>query len=65
MAKPKKNIEPPEIMPCKCGDIGVTLRPRGGKWAVYCLDQNCDCHVRGFATEAKAIEAWNKKAVAS
>lgn len=59
MARKKK--EPPKPLPCKCGDIGVTVRPRGGRWAVYCLSPACDCHVRGFNTEAKAIEAWNKE----
>ena len=58
MAKTK---EPPKPLPCKCGDIGVTLRPRGGRWAVYCLSPACDCHVRNFGTEAQAVEAWNKE----
>ncbi len=51
----------PEIQPCKCGDIGVTVRPRGGRWAVYCLRSTCDRHVRGFSSEAAAIRAWNKE----
>lgn len=61
MARKKK--EPPQLLPCKCGDIGVTLRPRGGAWAVYCLRRDCDCMVRGFATEAEAIEAWNEEVI--
>jgi hypothetical protein len=51
----------PTILPCKCGDIGVTVKPRGGRWAVYCLRPACDCYVRGFATEVEAIAAWNKE----
>lgn len=51
----------PTILPCKCGDIGVTVKPRGGRCAVYCLRPVCDCHVRGFATEVEAIVAWNKE----
>ena len=53
--------ELPEIRPCKCGDIGVTLRPRGGRWSVHCLSRDCDCAVRGFETELEAILAWNAK----
>lgn len=55
----------PEILPCKCGDIGVTIRPRGGKsrhpWSVYCINPNCDTVVRGFDSEVEAIVAWNKE----
>lgn len=51
----------PEIQSCKCGDIGVTVKPRGGRRAVYCLSPACGCHVRGFDTEAEAIRAWNKE----
>ena len=51
----------PEILPCKCGDIGFTLRPRGGHWSVHCLNPACDCEVRGFATELEAILAWNEE----
>lgn len=61
MAKPKKKKEPPQLLPCKCGDIGITLRPRGGAWSVYCLSPNCGMAVRGFATELEAIEAWNEE----
>ena len=34
MARKKK--EPPEPLPCKCGDIGVPLRPRGGRLYDFC-----------------------------
>ena len=67
MAKitPRPSKKLPEILPCKCGDIGVTVRPRGGKrfrpWSVYCLSPTCGCHVRGFEHEAEAILAWNEE----
>lgn len=55
----------PEILPCKCGDIGVTIRPRGGKcphpWTVACLSPDCAFVVRGFDSEKEAILAWNKE----
>ena len=55
----------PEVLPCKCGDIGITLRPRGGKcphpWTVYCLNPDCDFAVRGFDSQKKAILAGNKE----
>ena len=51
----------PEILPCNCGDIAITIRPRGGKWSVQCLSPNCDCMVRGFTTERQAILAWNEE----
>ena len=57
----RKKKEPPQLLPCKCGDIGITLRPRGGAWSVHCLNPKCDTMVRGFATEADAIEAWNEE----
>lgn len=59
MARKKK--KPPEILPCKCGDIAITLRPRGGAWSVHCLSPKCAKMVRGFGTEVEAIEAWNKE----
>lgn len=59
MARKKKEL--PEILPCRCGDIGITLRPRGGAWSVHCLRRDCNCSVRGFETEEKAILAWNKE----
>jgi hypothetical protein len=59
MARQQKPL--PELRPCKCGDIGITLRPRGGRWSVHCLSPACDCMVRGFATEREAILAWNKE----
>ena len=59
MAKKEKKL--PELLPCKCGDIAVTLRPRGGAWTVYCLNPTCDRLIRGFATEEEAILAWNKE----
>lgn len=59
MAAKKKPAPTP--LPCKCGDIAVTVRPRGGWWAVYCLGPACDCCVRGYATETEAVEAWNKE----
>lgn len=55
----EKTKEPPKPLPCKCGDIAVTLRPRGGRWAVYCLNPACDRHVRNFTTETAAVGAWN------
>ena len=60
MARPQKK-EPPQLRPCKCGDIGITLRPRGGAWSVHCLNPKCGTMVRGFATEAEAVVAWNKE----
>lgn len=55
----------PEIRPCKCGDIGITLRPRGGKcphpWTVACLSPDCDFVVRGYDSEKEAILAWNRE----
>ena len=55
----------PEILPCRCGDIGVTIRPRGGRcphpWSVHCLNPKCDTMVRGFDSEVEAIVAWNKE----
>jgi hypothetical protein len=51
----------PTPLPCKCGDIAVTLRPRGGAWSVHCLNPACDCAVRGYRTEAAAVAAWNKE----
>lgn len=59
MAKKKK--EPPKLLTCKCGNIAATVKPRSAGWAVYCLSPACACHVRGFATEVEAIEAWNKE----
>ena len=58
---PKYMTNPPEILPCKCGDIGITLRPRGGSWSVTCLNPKCDRAVHGFTTELKAIRAWNEE----
>ena len=58
-SKPKKKA--PEPLPCKCGDIAITLRPRGGKWTCACLNPKCSAVVRGFATEKQAVEAWNKE----
>lgn len=53
----------PEILPCKCGDIAITLRPRGGRrgkpWSVVCLNPKCDRAVRGFDKPWEAINAWN------
>lgn len=59
MARQQKPL--PELRPCKCGDIAITLRPRGGKWSAQCLSPACDCMVRGFATEREAILAWNEE----
>lgn len=59
MARKKK--ESPKPLACKCGDIAATVKPRGAGWAVYCVNPACACHVRGFATETKAIEAWNEE----
>ena len=59
MARQEKKL--PEILPCMCGDIGITLRPRGGAWSVYCLNPKCETMVRGFATERDAIQAWNEE----
>lgn len=57
----------PEILPCRCGDIAVTIRPRGGKcpapWTVSCLNPKCDRVVRGFKSEKAAILAWNKEVI--
>lgn len=58
--------EMPEILPCKrCGDIGITLRPRGGKrghpWRVVCLNPKCDFAVRGYDNPWAAIRAWNEE----
>ena len=68
MAKPlvpRDSKTLPEILPCKCGDIAVTIRPRGGKcphpWTVSCLNPTCDMVVRGFDSEKAAILAWNKE----
>ena len=55
----------PEILPCKCGDIAITLRPRGGRrgkpWSVYCINPKCYRCVRGFDNPWEAIRAWNKE----
>lgn len=55
----------PEILPCKCGDIAITVRPRGGRrgnpWNVVCLNPNCDRAVRGFDNPWEAIRAWNEE----
>ena len=59
MARRQKKL--PELLPCKCGDIAITLRPRGGAWSAHCLSPTCDCMVRGFTTEKEAILAWNKE----
>lgn len=59
MARQQEKL--PEILPCKCGDIAITLRPRGGKWSVHCLSPACDCMVLGFNTEREAIVAWNEE----
>ena len=60
---PRDSRTLPEIRPCKCGDIAVTIRPRGGKcphpWTVSCLNPKCDKVVRGFDSERAAILAWN------
>lgn len=67
MAKiiPKDQKTLPEILPCKCGDIAITLRPRGGKrghpWSVVCLNPKCDRAVRGFDNPREAILAWNEE----
>lgn len=62
---PKDQKTLPEILPCKCGDIGITLRPRGGKrikpWSVVCLNPKCDHAVRGFDKPWEAIMAWNEE----
>jgi hypothetical protein len=58
---PKYMKNPPEIKRGKCGDIGITLHPRGGAWSVTCLNPKCDMVVRGFTTELKAIAAWNEE----
>lgn len=63
--KPKDQKDLPELLPCKCGDIAITLRPRGGKrvtpWRVVCLNPNCDRAVRGFDNPWDAIRAWNEE----
>ena len=63
--KPKDQKDLPELLPCKCGDIAITLRPRGGKrvtpWRVVCLNPNCDRAVRGFDNPRDAIRAWNEE----
>lgn len=59
---PKKKVESPELLPCKCGDEGHIVRPRGPRrWGVYCLNPACDHHAAGYDTETEAIEAWNKE----
>ena len=62
---PKDMKDLPEILPRKCGDIAITLRPRGGKrikpWRVVCLNPKCECAVRGFDKPWEAINAWNEE----
>ena len=67
MAKftPRDGSNLPEILPCTCGDIAITLRPRGGRrgkpWSVVCLNPKCDRAVRGFDKPWEAINAWNEE----
>ena len=61
MARQRQQQKLPEILPCKCGDFAITLRPRGGSWSVHCFSPTCDCMARGFSTEREAILAWNEE----
>lgn len=49
--------ETPEVQECKyCGHDPVRVFQEHGKFTVCC---KCGAEIRGYATEAEAVTAWN------